>query len=114
MPAKAVIDMEHLARYTGGDAKLNAEILHLFDSQTSGLVGKLRAILDARDAKAWREVTHTIKGAARGIGAFDFADVAASCEHLDLNDSGAAMLAIEQLGDRADAVQTFIKAVIST
>ena len=63
MPAD-VIDLQHLARYTGGDVALNAEILRLFEMQTSELVAKLRAILEARDLKSWKEVTHTIKGAA--------------------------------------------------
>ena len=52
---------------------LNAEILRLFDSQANELVARLQSILDARDAKSWKEVTHTLKGAARGIGAFPMA-----------------------------------------
>jgi HPt (histidine-containing phosphotransfer) domain-containing protein len=114
MPAKAVIDMEHLARYTGGDAKLNAEILHLFDAQAVGLVDQLRALLATRDAKSWREVTHTIKGAARGVGAFALADAAALCEEVGLTDLGAATAAVERLGTEAHAVQSFIREKIGT
>ena len=66
----APVDLAHLARYTGGDKVLNAEILRLFDNQVSAMVGQLLSILDQRDARKWREVTHTIKGAARGVGAF--------------------------------------------
>ncbi|MEI9930584.1 MAG: Hpt domain-containing protein [Rhizomicrobium sp.] len=66
----AAVDLTHLARYTGGDVALNAEILRLFDSQATELVDRLQTILAARDAKSWKEVTHTLKGAARGIGAF--------------------------------------------
>lgn len=109
MPAKAVIDLEHLARYTGGDAALNGEILRLFDSQASELVVRLRAILDARDAKSWKEVTHSIKGAARGVGAFALADAAAECERVGLDDADAAAQAIDQLDVAADAVQSFIQ-----
>ncbi len=72
MPDSA-IDLEHLARYTGGDRALNAEILRLFDGQVTEMVGQLHAILAARDLKRWKEVTHTIKGAARGVGAFAMA-----------------------------------------
>ena len=31
-----------------------------------------------RDAKRWREITHTIKGAARGVGAFAMGEAAAA------------------------------------
>ncbi|HTP75872.1 MAG TPA: Hpt domain-containing protein [Rhizomicrobium sp.] len=104
-----VIDMDHLARYTGGDATLNAEILRLFEAQANELVGKLRAILEARDAKSWKEVTHTIKGAARGVGAFALADAAAACEKLDVGDPGTASRAIDDLKTHTDAVQGFIR-----
>ena len=50
MPANAVIDLEHLARYTGGDATLNAEILRFFASQAGERVVGLRPILEYRDA----------------------------------------------------------------
>ena len=66
--AGAAVDLAHLARYTGGDAALNAEILRLFDNQASELVEQLKAILEARDAKSWKAAIHTLKGAARGIG----------------------------------------------
>ncbi len=35
----AAVDLAHLARYTGGDAALNAEILRLFDNQASEIGG---------------------------------------------------------------------------
>ena len=66
----AAVDLNHLSRYTGGDENLNAEVLRLFEAQTSELVAKAQTILEARDAKSWKEVTHTLKGAARGVGAF--------------------------------------------
>jgi HPt (histidine-containing phosphotransfer) domain-containing protein len=113
MPAKAVINMEHLARYTGGDATVNAEILRLFDAQTNDLVAKLLLILDARDAKSWKEITHTIKGAARGIGAFELADAAAQCEPIDLDDRTRASEAIAVLKSHSEAVQAFIKAYLA-
>ena len=33
MRRATVIDLEHLAKYTGGDEKLNAEIFRLFDGR---------------------------------------------------------------------------------
>jgi HPt (histidine-containing phosphotransfer) domain-containing protein len=109
MRGATVIDLEHLAKYTGGDEKLNAEIFRLFDLQANELVARLQAILDARDAKSWKEVTHTLKGAARGIGAFPMADAAAELEPLDLNDRSRASAGIGVLRERSDAVQAFIR-----
>jgi HPt (histidine-containing phosphotransfer) domain-containing protein len=114
MPADAAIDLEHLARYTGGDAALDAEILRLFEMQTSELVASLRTILEARDAKSWKEVTHTIKGAARGIGAFAMADAAAQCELLGIDNPGISAMAISKLQSETEAVQVFVKAHTAT
>ena len=107
------VDMAHLARYTGGDSALNAEVLSLFDGQVNELVARLNAILEARDQKSWKEVTHTLKGAARGIGAFGFADAAATCEPYDLaNQAPEAGRALADLQANAQAVQLFIKAYL--
>ena len=103
------VDLEHLARYTGGDHALNAEILKLFDGQVSEMVGQLRTIAAARDAKRWREVTHTIKGAARGVGAFAMGDAAAAAEPVDLVTAQArAEEVIAVLAREGHAVQLFI------
>jgi HPt (histidine-containing phosphotransfer) domain-containing protein len=105
--------MAHLARYTGGDSALNAEVLSLFDGQVNELVARLNAILAARDQKSWREITHTLKGAARGIGAFGFADAAANCEPFDLaSQSPEADRALADLRSNAEAVRLFIRAYL--
>jgi HPt (histidine-containing phosphotransfer) domain-containing protein len=104
------VDIDHLSRYTGGDRALNAEVLRLFESQTSELVDRLRSIMDACDAKSWKEATHTIKGAARGIGAFGLADAAAAAEPIDpVRDRSNAAIAIDDLKSHAAAVQAFIQ-----
>ncbi|MGA7714080.1 MAG: Hpt domain-containing protein [Rhizomicrobium sp.] len=107
---RSAVDLSHLARYTGGDEAINAEVLRLFDTQTSEMVDRLQTILEARDEKSWKEVTHTLKGAARGIGAFAMADAAAFAEPIDpIKDRGNASVAISALKSRAEAVRTFIK-----
>ncbi len=106
---KPAVDIAHLSRYTGGDEALNAEVLQLFDTQISEMVGRLHAILDAQDAKSWKEITHTLKGAARGIGAFEFGDAAAAAEPIDpVRDRGNASLAIRTLSTSSAEVQSFI------
>jgi HPt (histidine-containing phosphotransfer) domain-containing protein len=108
-----VVDLDHLARYTGGDKAINAEVMRLFDGQATELVARLQSILDARDAKSWKEVAHTLKGAARGIGAFAMGDAAARCEPVDLADTAGANRAIADLKTKADAVQAFIRSYLA-
>jgi HPt (histidine-containing phosphotransfer) domain-containing protein len=108
-PVAKPIDMDHLARYTGGDVTLNAEILRLFDSQVTGMVGELNAVLAVRDAKRWREITHTIKGAARGVGAFGMGEAAAAAEPVDPANAERARAAIDVLESEAQTVRGFIQ-----
>ena len=107
--ADTPVDLEHLARYTGGDKSLNAEILRLFDGQISEMVTQLQSVLDQRDQKTWRMVTHTIKGAARGVGAFGMGQAAADAEPVDpVSHPDQAGLALEILKSQGEAVQAFI------
>jgi HPt (histidine-containing phosphotransfer) domain-containing protein len=107
--ADAPVDLSHLARYTGGDRTLNAEILRLFDGQVSAMVGQLLGVLEQRDARRWREVTHTIKGAARGVGAFAMGAAAADAEPVDpAANPDRAIQVIDALRIQGDAVQAFI------
>lgn len=107
--SEAPIDLSHLARYTGGEKTLNAEILKLFDNQITEMVGQLHTVLKARDTKRWREITHTIKGAARGVGAFAMGEAAAAAEPVDPASGGEkAEDAIRKLQQEGHAVQLFI------
>ena len=110
LAAKDPVDLIHLARYTGGDTSLNAEILQMFAGQAGELVARLSGLLAAPDAKAWRELNHTIKGAARGVGAFALADVAAKAEPLDPAANNAEAAAImREMAIRTEAVCCFIQ-----
>jgi len=103
------IDLDHLARYTGGEKAMNAEILKLFDGQISEMVGQLRTVIAARDSKRWKEITHTIKGAARGVGAFAMGDAAAAAEPVDVTIAQArGTEVIDVLAREGHAVQLFI------
>ena len=103
------IDLAHLDRYTGGDRTLNSEILKLFDGQVNEVVSQLLTVLEQRDSRRWREVAHTLKGAARGVGAFAMGDAAAACEPLDPNTAhDRAVQLIEAVRIEGEAVQAFI------
>ena len=107
------IDFEHLARYTGGDSALNAEILGLFANQSAELMVKLQTVLETRDTKGWKEITHSLKGAARGIGAFAFADAAANAEPVEpAPDNITAINALQAMKQEALTVQGFINAYL--
>jgi HPt (histidine-containing phosphotransfer) domain-containing protein len=112
--ADAPVDLSHLARYTGGDRDLNTEILRLFNGQLHGMVGELLTVLEQRDARKWREVTHTIKGAARGVGAFAMGDAAAAAEPVDpVTSPDRAVQLIEALRVEGEAVQAFIEEYVA-
>jgi HPt (histidine-containing phosphotransfer) domain-containing protein len=111
--SKAPIDLEHLARYTGGDKALNSEILRLFDGQISDMVTQLNAVRALSDAKRWREITHTIKGAARGVGAFGMGEMAAAAEPVDPANGEKAMEAIKTLEGEAETVRAFIRTYLA-
>ena len=83
-----VLDRPHLARYTMGDAALEAEILELFVQQAPLTIGRLREAVDARQ---WREAAHTLKGSARAVGAWRLAAYAEACERIDRGDAFGAV-----------------------
>ena len=107
------IDLDHLARYTGGEKALNAEILRLFDSQVTDMVGQLNTVLAERDTKRWREIAHTIKGAARGVGAFGMGEAAAAAEPVDPANTEKARAAIKVLETEAHSVRGFIQTYLA-
>lgn len=106
------IDLVHLARYTGGDMDLNAEVLRLFQTQADEILEQLREVLPTANVKAWHELHHSLKGAARGIGAFNLADATAAAESINPIDREKAAAALETVQHRADNVRVFISAYL--
>jgi HPt (histidine-containing phosphotransfer) domain-containing protein len=70
------IDMVYLARQSGGDHELEQELLALFADQC---VRHLATIRQA-STEAGCDAAHTLKGAARAIGAWQVADAAEQVE----------------------------------
>jgi HPt (histidine-containing phosphotransfer) domain-containing protein len=73
------VDLAYLARFTLGNAALEREVLDLFVLHVPCY---LEALQSAVTAKAWHDAAHTLKGAARGIGAWRVARCAESAERL--------------------------------
>lgn len=76
VPDDRTIDLVHLARTTLGDRALEREVLQLFDRQSSLLIGRMRGATPAAVAA----LAHTLKGSARGIGAWRVAQAAETLE----------------------------------
>lgn len=77
MAGQDVLDRDHLARYTLGDAALEQEVLGLFIGQMPETLAMLRS---SGDQKAWTLAAHTIKGSARAVGAWKLASAAERAE----------------------------------
>jgi HPt (histidine-containing phosphotransfer) domain-containing protein len=110
--AETPVDIAHLDRYTGGDRAINEEVLQLFENSCNEILAGFDAVLEnglpPEMAKQWRDSAHTLKGAARGIGAFDLADAAAVVEDTGA-DRMAAIEALQRLKAKAAVVHAFIQ-----
>jgi len=81
----SVIDASHLERMTLGDRRLEREVLELFVRQTTILLTRIAGAEPPTAAAA----AHTLKGSARGIGAWRVARAAEMLEEA-AGTSGAA------------------------
>jgi hypothetical protein len=70
------VDIAHLRRMTLGERSLEAEVLQLFDRQASILLTRM----NGAPPEAIVVFAHTLKGSARGIGAWGVAAAAEAVE----------------------------------
>jgi HPt (histidine-containing phosphotransfer) domain-containing protein len=111
--AERPINLEHLDTYTGGDPAINREILEMFAQQCRNSLAQLIAMAateaadSAWDKRAWFELMHTLKGAARGVGAFALGEAAAEAEKAG-EDRVSARGSLGRLQSDASDVQGFI------
>jgi HPt (histidine-containing phosphotransfer) domain-containing protein len=73
------IDLQHLEQYVGDDAGLRDEILSIFEDQVEGWLARLDPSADDQD---WKNAAHALKGASRGVGAFELGDLCETAEGL--------------------------------
>lgn len=71
------VDLVHLARHTLGDRNLEREVLRLFLCQSKLFLERVAATTDAGQRGV---AAHSIKGSARGIGAWEVARCAEMVE----------------------------------
>ena len=100
------IDLAYLARFTLNDRSLEAEVLELFVTHTPIYLNSLR---DAVSAKAWHDAAHTLKGAARGVGAWRVARCAEAAERLRFDtDLDRRSFALDSAAEALDEAIGFI------
>ncbi len=91
---EAVVDLAHLDQYTLGDRDLQAELLQLFRDQ---LKNQAEELVSCTDAAAWKSAVHTLKGAARSIGARQIAEVAEAMELVAFPDEAERAVVLSRL-----------------
>lgn len=102
-PDDRPIDLVHLARMTLGDRSLEREVLQLFDRQSMLLIGRMRSAA-AGNVGA---LAHTLKGSARGIGAWRVARAAEEVEVAGSSDADIAS-ALERLAAASEEARAVI------
>ncbi len=75
----ALIDLNHLDRYVAGDRILRDEILGIFEEQAEMWI---RMLDPNQEDAAWKDAAHALKGASRGVGAWDVGDLCQDAEML--------------------------------
>ena len=101
------IDLVHLSHYTLGDSTLEREILQLFRAQSRIYLDRLR---DSDSKGDWFEAAHTIKGSARGIGAWQVAEFAEAAEMSKAGKSKSVLAALET---SINEVNAYIKGILA-
>ena len=94
------IDLAYLGRFTLGNEGLEREILDLFVTHMPRYLAELR---EAHSAKAWHDAAHTLKGAARGVGAWRIARCAEAAERIRFDtDADRRLFALDNAAEAVD------------
>lgn len=100
-----VVDRAHLERMTGGDQDLALEVLGLFREQVELWSRLLHPSTETED---WGNAAHTVKGSARGIGAWPLAELCGLAEQA----SRQGPMSRDEKQGFYDAITTELQAVI--
>ena len=104
------LDLVHLAKYTFGDRGLECELLGLFRSQAGIYVSRLET---AANAKEWADAAHSLKGSARGLGAWALGDIAEDVEPLSFDDEAGRAAAVTRVREAILVVNVYIDELMS-
>ncbi len=104
----AAIDLDHLEKYVAGDRALRDEVLGIFEQQAE----MWTRMLDPRAPDdSWKDAAHALKGAARGVGAWEVGDLCEQAEALIGEDRLVKVRRSVLLDDLKDAVASAVEAV---
>lgn len=103
MTDSSEIDFDHLNLYVGGDPDLTREVFGLFRNQVE-MWGK--GLTADADDDMWANVTHSLKGSARAVGAVGLAEACEIAEDLVGDDRrpGAREVSVQSLEQRIEQV----------
>lgn len=99
------IDLVHLSTYTLGNSSLEAELLGLFRNQADVYISRLEA---ATSADEWKNTAHSLKGSAKGLGAWTVAMLAEQAEAAAGADATTRRALLTDISDALSAVKHFI------
>lgn len=101
VPDEEPIDRAHLFRMTLGDHQLQREVLDLFARQSAILIARMAGA----DPAGVAALAHTLKGSARGVGAWPVARAAEAveAESASARDHGPAVEALSAAAAEARA-----------
>lgn len=99
MAGEQPIDQRHLYQMTLGDHALEREVLSLFDRQVGMLIARMGTV----DPSCVAALAHTLKGSARGVGAWPVARAAEAVEAADPAELAPAMAALAVVANEAHA-----------
>jgi len=101
------VDLVYLARFTLGNQSLEFEVLDLFTTHCPRYFDDMRT---AVTAKGWHDAAHTLKGAARGIGAWRVARCAETAERLRFDtDFDRRTFALDSINEALDEALGYIR-----
>lgn len=104
------VDFAYLRRFTMANRGLELEVLGLFIEHAPRYLADLRS---AGTAKAWHDAAHTLKGAARGVGAWRVARVAENAERLRFDtDADRRAFALDSAEEALDEAIGFVRVVM--
>lgn len=107
------IDLEHLSRYTAAHPETTREVLIIFRDQARTWMSRMSP---GGDLDVWAASAHTLKGAAKAIGAWPVAELCERAEALGEQTTAASETArrevLAQLRAEVDRACRYIDQVI--
>jgi HPt (histidine-containing phosphotransfer) domain-containing protein len=107
VPEGPAIDFAHLRRMTLGEPEVEREVLDLFRQQLVDLLGRLEKL-----PREGVSLAHTLKGSARGVGAFAVGDSADRLERAlraGLAVDGEVAILRHVVGDALTAIEEWLR-----